>query len=62
MFIKMKKKSNFENLKEYFEKTPKETIKKDWEATKKLNDAGPNIEDFQKVFQILNGLNLKNKK
>lgn len=58
----MNNKSNFENLKEYLEKTPKETIKKDWEATKKLNDVGPTIEDFQRVSQILNKLNLKSKK
>lgn len=35
-----------QQLKEYFENTPKEQIKEDWESLSDWCNVGPNLEDF----------------
>lgn len=40
----------YDNLKKYFEETPKEILDKDWENIKYLNDIGPNVE-YLKQFK-----------
>lgn len=40
----------YENLKKYFEETPKEILIKDWEAIKYLNNIGPDVE-YLKQFK-----------
>lgn len=36
----------FEQLKEYFETTPKEQLDKDWEELKHWNEIGPDVTEF----------------
>ena len=38
----------YDNLKKYFEETPKEILDKDWENIKYLNDIGPDVEYLNK--------------
>lgn len=39
-------KTNFELLKEYFEKTSKEVLLKEWESTRGLDSIGPSVRKF----------------
>ena len=44
----------FESLKDYFEKTPKEILDKDWKEIEYLNEIGPDVIEYteyvKKVF------------
>ena len=40
----------YNNLRKYFEETPKEILIKDWEAIKYLNNIGPDV-DYLKQFK-----------
>ena len=44
--------SILENLKEYFENTPKKVLEKDWNEMKYLNDLGPMFVDFQCICSV----------
>jgi hypothetical protein len=44
-----------DNLKDYFENTPKEQLDKDWEEIKHLNDVGVDVIEYaESVRQLLN--------
>lgn len=40
-----------ENLKEYFENTPKEVLDKDWKEIKHLNEIGPDAIEYCKSLR-----------
>ena len=40
-----------ENLKKYFEETPKEKQLADWESLKRLDNVGPTVEEFLRNAQ-----------
>jgi hypothetical protein len=42
----MKPKNFFEELKLYFENTPKEKIAEDWAETEKYNEIGPTVDEY----------------
>lgn len=47
--------SNFyEELKKYFENTPKEKILADWEKTKHLDNVGPTVDEYFNYVNIIN--------
>lgn len=43
---KLFKMSIIEQLKKYFEKTPKEQLEKDWDEIKVFNNIGPSVEEY----------------
>ena len=40
-----------DGLKKYFENTPKEEIEKDWEKIRPLNEAGPDVIEYGKIYK-----------
>ena len=51
-----------EQLKKYFEETPREQILKDWESTKEFDNVGITAEDFLKMQEQANGANTSDDK
>lgn len=47
----------YENLKKYFENTPKERIKADWESTEKYDSIGITAEELFKKLTIPSVIN-----
>jgi len=45
----------FENLKDYFEKTPKEILDNDWKEIECLNDVGPDVIEYAEYVKELFG-------
>lgn len=41
----------FENLKDYFENTPKEILENDWEEIKYLSGIGPDVIEYAKLVK-----------
>ena len=41
----------FENLKDYFENTPKDVLDNDWKEIKYLNEIGPDVIEYAKFVR-----------
>lgn len=48
----------FENLKNYFENTPKDVLENDWKEIEYLNEIGPNVIEYAEYIKEKFGIEL----